>query len=1263
MKRLSRKLDQDKVILDIKGLLIHMLNRGSDPDALLEHDSTKKVNTAGFGFKNWLEEYFSPILSEHSPQQIIAVWDSGHLYRSRLYSGYKGHKKDFGPVATIELEKLMAHTKSFLAALGVTQCTLEGQEADDVIAFLCERIPEFKRVYTVDRDLLQLSNDDTLVYIQGNAENEFKGYPVSIITLYKSLVGDSSDNIPGVKGFGEKGFKDIYEKFDEDGMLQLEQCIKSGNFSLLETAIEQSNDKHLKKIYADRFGEPEEGRVGWQMSYKLVQLAPWLCEKRYAGKLPQLTWFKRIPNRDRCLDALNSISCGYLMSDFDPYFGQQILITRDNEDYVRQLISQGAFEGGLCNGFDVESADKLKHQPFQEARKGGDYVDVLSQELTGASFCFGDNLQHCIYISVDHAETDNCDPSLILDVLKACDTVTVHNASFEVQVIRQSFDDWILRSPVDTAVMAVMIDEEDETGLKHLSKKNLGYTQVTYGEIMQGARNKEIRALLSCHPGSEEVYEKLTGVNQQIEELSFSLKEFTGEVREMTKTQIDELKSERKSLMGSEIYKSIKPQLDTINAKNFDMSDITGEEVLGYGCDDAVCAAHLHVLFDLIQTLEQTRDFTYRRSFDPVHPLNQAFEQGENLDLATLAKLEEEDSQLIDKCKSRIRELLSQHRVQPCAIRSDEFFTAEHQYMIAKWREDKKGESPDYINYKMRQAKDELFENTKYIPMRTFKEPAQFIPTPKKLDAVRESLGMDIEITKVTKNFLADWAETVEQPTTEAELFVHHLVQAVDELKDRDGENYEQLKSFCEHILTELQPTKTEGDELNFGSPKQMTDLLYLKVGLPVRNRTRPQRGSFRDKNGIPGSPATDKDAIALAMANDTEPGSWKREVLELILEASAAITRGSYYYTPYPKWVHPRDGRVHGSVRFPSTTTRRPTASSPNFLQVTKKDGGKVRSIFRPARQDSVCVAIDFAGQELRITASESKDPVMLDAYLSVQKKDIHSVTATAIAYMYLLQNNPEIVKKLGINAGSIIYETYVKFLKDDDEDVSSGFKAVRTIAKTINFLIIYGGSPKALSIKLAMPMEVAKMIMKLVMKSYARLDPWKEEVLDFARTYGFVLTAYGNRRHVDNKLFAKDDGVRGHAERQTINSVIQACAADILTEVLSTAQEEGVFAETQADIHEKANGVVPIYDEIKAYCPVSSVWDYVTQMQRIMNLTPPGHQVPMLAEVSIGPDWGSMVELGANPTQEQVLEASVSHEPGKLITFGHQEAVSEVA
>jgi DNA polymerase-1 len=326
----------------------------------------------------------------------------------------------------------------------------------------------------------------------------------------------------------------------------------------------------------------------------------------------------------------------------------------------------------------------------------------------------------------------------------------------------------------------------------------------------------------------------------------------------------------------------------------------------------------------------------------------------------------------------------------------------------------------------------------------------------------------------------------------------------------------------------------------------------------------------------------------------------------------------------------------MHAGIRNCGTVTRRPTGGNPNILQVSK---GEVREIFLPRYDDHVICALDFNGQELRITGSEANDPVLIDCYTGLGTavgedgieraiiKDVHSITATLFAEAVFM-------RELGTRDVDLSYEGFRTMLKGKEEKLAKVAALCRKMAKAVNFLIIYGGGPSTLAINIGILIKFAEEIMELVFEGYPRLRPWQRETIAFAERRGFVHTAFGTRKHLTADIVSRDGGKKSRAERQAINQTIQGCAADILKRVLAEAWTTRLFHDTGARL------IAPVYDEVVSSVPVSSAFEYCSRLQDLMNLTPPGHKIPMMAEVSIGPNWGSVIELGARPSEKAVIE-----------------------
>ncbi len=1212
-------------ILDLRGLILHAYHACRDPEPLFDEEG-KPVTTAHAGFGAFLEMYLLPLLQNAAPRQVLAVTEGGNDYRQMLFAGYKAKRsaREKSQVLAEQQKVLFDSVQRFMQYLGCNIVNVPGAEADDVIALLVDKLPGQKIVSTVDADLTQMlprSDLQMLIYgrpVEGDSIrlDGKDGYdvPFKFVRVYKSLLGDYTDEYPGIKGFGGKKWEHVIENFGFDGLEQIEQCVKTRDYTALLEAVNASGDKVLKLIYDNRFD--------WELQYDLAGLHPEICFRVRNNKpvRPQIT--KRIPDINKANEVLVKMHCGDMLNKFTQWFTTQTLVTKDNVDMLRFFQQELANSPAVA--FDFEGYDTLKHQPYQEAANGRGYVDVLNQKVTGASFTFGNNMQHTFYLSTFHKDTNNLDKEVIVWALKQVKKhglpLVVQNASYEVTVALNDLG-YEIEDPVDTMIMSAYVFESDDSGLKDMSWEYLRYKQTTYEEVLKA--------------------------------------------NDAT-----------------------------------DMSEVSGEGVLKYGCDDAVCTAALFDLFYLHLVLEDMWWWVLNKEFPVIHPLVDAFMAGVRVDYGRLKELEEEDNKLQTESIAKMRELLAKHCTQVNEQAALVLYNDLAEYETAKMRADNADQ--EKIDAKLEALKEKCLNGSKYVPYHEYRKPVEFVPTLKKFNDViailnsaehyiSETVDLPLpEVTSVTADKLTAWVSDVEDMcvdadvrgaslTTSARRFVDLLAAAAHQLRKREGAEYDALQAYCSEVLTSQSKIESAGDELNFDSPVQMQHMLYCKLALPIRVRSKVQMGSGRDKLGFDGAPATDDKAVAQALVDDCPEGDWRREVLLAFREAKKAITRYKFYYKPYPLWRDPKTelddpnhGVMHPQIKNCGTITRRPSGTAPNLLQVTKKDEGRLRGSFPPRRKDDVIVSIDFNGQELRITASESKDPVLLDAYIGEVRKDIHSVTASSIASIVMRRDFPHLTEMFTFDsAGAMPYEAFVKNYKNeltkeeaeivksimaghkgsgvpsgitDDEralvlknDIHRCLKKARnTFAKPVNFLIVYGGRAGTLARNLGIPRELAQAIMDQVLRMYMRIEPWQQEVVEFAKRHGYVMTAYGNRRHVSEDLFSDDGAKRMREERQVINSTIQSCAADILKHVLSEARKTRLFQETNSIL------IAPIYDEITSSVNKAACIEYIRRIIPMMEVTPPGHAVPMVAEVSIGHEsWGEQIELGANPSDEAILAA----------------------
>jgi len=1148
-----------KVILDVRGLLMHSYYSGVDPDAIKDGDL--RINSAAFGFQVWLERYLNDILETTPPRNLVAVYDSGHEYRTAIYADYKRKRHEEreknDPRLRRALKDLEDASKAFLANIGATCISVEGVEADDVIALICQGFrDQGKMIYTNDADLLQLSDENTLVMLSGQpVTGEYKGIPLDLIALNKALVGDSSDGYLGLRRFGPKAWQHLQDEFGVDGLREIRDCFVSGNFDLINECADESGDKVMKHL-ADNL---REARTGFQ----LASLAPEICYEFRGRKLIKPRIYTRVPNRQRVAGILDSMHCPAYISKYEHLFPVVKLVTAENVEEAAEHFLACLDETPFFS-FDYETVDTLKHPAFNEAmsaasKSGGNYVDVLSSRPTGCAITYGEHLQHTIYLSCGHRDTANVEMSWIKDFLEsAIETgkpLVAQNAAFETQVSKLQLA-LEIPAPYDTQIMASYVDEDGDAHLKALSKDWLAYTQATYKETLQAA-----------------------------------------------------------------------------NAQ--DMAELTGEQVLSYGADDAIVTAHLARLLSFIMMLEGTWEFYEQNERKPVHLLNEAFETGARINFTKLQELAERDREVIDTGTARIRELLSLHCLSANAEAAAALDKAAGQdlYLLEK-AAGKYGESKLFARREERKLAWQ--EAAIYRPVVVQTTLPEFVGTPSQLNLVMKDLGLTEHTLKATSRPQINELLTRIAPAradSQVDTFCRLLGEATHLLKKREGPEFDALKAFCQPFLGSGKEVR-EGDELNFDSPPQMQALLYLKLALPVRVRGKVLRGSSRDELGLEGPPATGSRAMQMAIAEDCEGLAWKKETLETLLKVKKGMKRFSMYYNPYPLWKHPRDGMIHPGIRNCGTVTRRPTGTNPNILQVEK---GETRQIYLPRFEDHVIVALDFNGQELRIAGSEARDPVLIDCYtgggtytdedgmVHPVVKDVHSVTAVSFA--------PKIFSQHGISYAEISYDDFRAMIKGASTPEEAKVAGLcRKYAKMVNFLIIYVGQASTLAMNLGMPKAFCEGLMSGVFRAYPRLAPWQEETIQFGRTHGYVKTAYGNRRHLTAELRSNDSGLRSRQERQAVNFTVQGCAADILKVVMTNAVDTRLFGETKARL------IAPVYDEIVASVPASKAFEYCSRLQGLMNLTPPGHAIPMLAEVSIGPNWGECEELGNNPSEKLV-------------------------
>ncbi len=326
------------------------------------------------------------------------------------------------------------------------------------------------------------------------------------------------------------------------------------------------------------------------------------------------------------------------------------------------------------------------------------------------------------------------------------------------------------------------------------------------------------------------------------------------------------------------------------------------------------------------------------------------------------------------------------------------------------------------------------------------------------------------------------------------------------------------------------------GEPVNVGSPKQIGDIIFGKMGLP---------GGSKTKTGAWSTSAQILDELA-------EQGY---EFPRKILEWRQVSKLKSTYTDALPTYVHPQTQRVHTTYALAATTTGRLSSNEPNLqnIPVRTEDGRKIRRAFI-ASPGHKLVSADYSQIELRLLSEVADVPALRTAFQ--EGTDIHAMTAS---------------------------EMFGVPVKDMPAEV-------RRRAKAINFGIIYGISAFGLANQLSIPREEASAYIKKYFERFPGIRAYMDETRDFCRRHGYVETLFGRKCHYPD-IKASNASVRSFNERAAINARLQGTAADIIRRAMIRMEdalaEKKLSAQMLLQVHDELIFEVP-EDEVAATLPV---------------------------------------------------------------------------
>ena len=367
-----------------------------------------------------------------------------------------------------------------------------------------------------------------------------------------------------------------------------------------------------------------------------------------------------------------------------------------------------------------------------------------------------------------------------------------------------------------------------------------------------------------------------------------------------------------------------------------------------------------------------------------------------------------------------------------------------------------------------------------------------------------------------------------------------------------------ELEKRLDKITAEIY--EIAGTEFNINSPKQLAEVLFVKLNLPSVKKTKTGQ-------------STDVDVLEALSAVHALPSS--------LLKYRELSKLKSTYVDALPQMVNPRTGRVHTSFNQTVTATGRLSSSGPNFQNIPVKTeiGRQIRKAFVPGAKGWAIMSADYSQIELRILAHFSMDRELLEAF--DKGRDIHTHTASLI---------------FGVKESEVTQE-------------------MRSMAKTVNFGIIYGMSPFGLSKELKIEVSKAKEFIDAYFEKYGRVKSFLEDLIEGAKQNGYVTTILNRRRYLP-EINSQNNSIRQFAERAAINAPIQGSAADLIKIAMiniNTVLEKNKLGSRM---------ILQVHDELVFEVPDGEIEEMEKivreKMEEVIKLN-----VPVKVQVKVGKNW----------------------------------------
>ncbi len=379
-------------------------------------------------------------------------------------------------------------------------------------------------------------------------------------------------------------------------------------------------------------------------------------------------------------------------------------------------------------------------------------------------------------------------------------------------------------------------------------------------------------------------------------------------------------------------------------------------------------------------------------------------------------------------------------------------------------------------------------------------------------------------------------------------------------LVDRDLLKAQSAK-FAVQLQDLLQQARREaGHDVNVDSPKQLQQVLFEKLGLPVLRKTPT------------GQPSTAEDVLEELAASYALP--------RIVLDYRALAKLKSTYTDKLPEQINPRTGRIHTSYHQAVAQTGRLSSTDPNLqnIPIRRAEGRRIRQAFI-APPGHVLMAADYSQIELRIMAHLSGDEGLLAAF--AEDRDVHQATAAEVFGMPLAEVTAD----------------------------------QRRAAKTINFGLIYGMSPFGLARNLGIERSAAQSYVERYFQRYPGVRRFMDDTRKQARERGYVETVYGRRLYLPD-IRSGNAQIRQYAERSAINAPMQGTAADVIKRAMIAVDAWCAREDAPARL------IMQVHDELVLEVR-SDAFERVSEAVRERMMSAAELRVPLRVDIGTGANW----------------------------------------